>query len=148
MQRLQEITEYIVCKIYCVEDMLKFTQLVLVQSLSDKFEMPSWKYRTPAVVGTVLIPGMKEEWLLAKEATKYGSGVKKLMHMMQYSRPEIYNMVRDLARHMKEPTQVHFDVMLQVMKYCVDRPEHGLTLKPDGTWDRLKDYKFVICHYG
>ena len=74
--------------------------------------MPSRKYSTPAVAGTVLIPGTKEEWLSAKEATKYRSGVKKLMHMMQYSRLEIYNGVCDLARHMKKLTQVHFDAML------------------------------------
>ena len=34
--------------------------------------------------------------------------------------------------------------MLRVMKYCVDTPNRGLTLKPEGTWDGSKDYAFVI----
>ena len=96
-------------KVYSVKrkgSKLKFTQPVLLQSFSDKFEMPSQKYNTPAIPGTVLIPGTEAERLSAKEATKYRSGVGKLMHMMQYSRPEIYNAVGDCSRHMKEPTQV------------------------------------------
>ena len=45
---------------------------------------------------------------------------------------------------MKELTQVHFDAMLWVMKYCMDMPKHGLTLKPKGRWDGSKNYHFVI----
>ena len=78
-----EIIKYVRCKI----------DREVLQSFSDEFEMPSQKYSTPAVAGTVLMPGMKEEWLTAKEATKYRSGVGKLMHLMQYSKPEIYNAV-------------------------------------------------------
>ena len=118
-----EITEYIGCKIEREGRKLKFTQLVLLQSFSNEFEMPSPKYNTPAVAGTVLIPGKEEERLSVKETKKYRSGVGKLMHMMQYSRLEIYNLVCDCVRHMKEPSQVHFDAMIRVMKYCVDMPE-------------------------
>ena len=88
-----EITEYVGCKIDCKGSVLKCTQPVLLHSFSDEFEMPSRKYSTPAVAGTVLTPGTKDEWFSAKEATKYQSGVGKLMHLMQYSRPEIYNAV-------------------------------------------------------
>lgn len=139
-----EITEYVGCKIVRVGSKLKFTQPVLLQSFSDEFEMPSRKYNTPASAGTVLIPGTEAERLSAKEATKYRSGVGKLMHMMQYSRPEIYNAVRDCSRHMKEPTQVHFDAMIRIMKYCVDTPERGLTIEPNGKWDGSRQYQFVI----
>ena len=45
---------------------------------------------------------------------------------------------------MKSPTQVHFDSMLRMMKYCVETPNHGLTLKPEGTWNGSKDYKFIV----
>ena len=45
---------------------------------------------------------------------------------------------------MKKLTQVHFDAMLWVMKYCVDTPKHGLMLKPKGRWDGSKKYHFVI----
>ena len=139
-----EMQEYIGCKIVRKGNELKFTQLVLLQSFDDEFDLPKRKFNTPAVAGTVLIPGNAEEVLTGAEATKYRSGVGKLMHMMQYSRPEIYNAVRDLARHMTKPTRMHFEAMLRVMKYCFDTPNRGLTLKPEGTWDGSKDYAFVI----
>ncbi len=138
MKRLEckdcdEMEEYVGCKVTRVRGSLKFTQPVLLQSFSDEFELPTRRYNTtPAVAGSVLIPGEESEWSAGAAATKYRSGVGKLMHMMQYSRPEIYNAVRDLSRHMTHPTQVHFDAMLRVMKYCVDTPDRGLTLKPEG----------------
>ena len=76
------------------------------------------------------------EVLEGTESTKYRSGVRKLMHMMQYSRPEIYNTVRDLARHMKSPMQVHYNAMLRVMKYCVETPNRGRNQKGNGTGQR------------
>ena len=45
---------------------------------------------------------------------------------------------------MKKLTQVHFDAMLWVMKYCVDTPKHGLMLKPKGRWDGSKNYHFAF----
>ncbi len=64
--------------------------------------------------------------------TKYRSGVGKLMHMMQYSRPEIYNSVRDLASHMTKAGEEYFEAMLCVMKYCAGTADCGLVLQP--TW--------------
>ena len=67
------------------------------------------------------------------------------MHMMQYSRPEIYNSVRDLARHMTMAGEEHFAAMVRVMKYCVDTADRGLVLKPEGEWDGTPDsIEFVI----
>jgi hypothetical protein len=43
--------------------------------------------------------------------------------MMQYSRPDMYNTVCNLARHMTRATQVHYDAMLRMMKYVNDTSE-------------------------
>jgi len=43
--------------------------------------------------------------------------VGKLLHMMRWSRPEVYNAVHDLSRHMKASTAVHVKAMHRVMKY-------------------------------
>ncbi len=43
------------------------------------------------------------------------------MHVMQYLRGEIYNSVRDCARHMHMAAKKHMDAILQVLKYCYDR---------------------------
>ena len=67
------------------ERTLKFMQPVLLQSFVDKFELPTQSYKTPAIPGSVLKPGEKDQVLIKEKITKYRSGVGKLMHMMQYS---------------------------------------------------------------
>ncbi len=59
------------------------------------------KFNTPAAPGTVLKkPDEGEECLTPAKQTQYCSSVGKGMHMMQYSRLDTYNAVRNLARHM------------------------------------------------
>ena len=130
-----EVQEYVGCKVVRDGRVLKFTQPVLLQSYSDEFDLPSREYLTPAAAGSVLTVVEAGKELSGTMQTKYRSGVGKLMHMMQYSRPEIYNSVRDLARHMTKAGEEHFVAMLRVMKYCVCTANRGLVLAPVGTWD-------------
>jgi len=59
----------------------------------------------PAEAGGVLINKSNQEKALSKgEQTHYRSGVGKLLHMMHWSRPEIYNAVRDLSKYMMTGT--------------------------------------------
>ena len=140
-----EIQEYVGCKIDRDGRELKFTQPVLLQSFEDEFELPEREVATPAVPGSVLPKVEKGKQLSGTRQTKYRSGVGKLMHIMQYSRPEIYNSVRDLARHMTMAGDEHFEAMLRVMKYCVGTADRGLVLKPEGEWDGKPDsIEFVI----
>ena len=88
--------EYVGCKIEMKGNKLKFTQPVLLQSFNNEFILPSRSVQTPASPETVLKLGEENELLKGAEIMKYRSGVK-LMHVMQYSQPEIYNLVRDLA---------------------------------------------------
>jgi hypothetical protein len=96
----------------------KFLQKVLLQSYSDEFDIGSMKkFNTPAAPGTALKkPDEGKEILAPAKQTQYCSGVGKGMHMMQYSRPDTYNAVRNLARYMTCATQVHYDAMLRMMK--------------------------------
>jgi hypothetical protein len=48
------------------------------------------------------------------------------MHAMQYSKPEMYNAVQDLSRHMHEATQDHLKAMLCILKYSLDTVKQGL----------------------
>ncbi len=103
------------------------------------------KFNTPAAPGTVLRkPDEGDKLLTPTKQTQYCSGVGKGMHMMQYSRPDTYNAVRDLARHMTKATQVHYDAMLRLMKYVDDTSDRGLVLNPTIKWDGNKEYKFII----
>jgi hypothetical protein len=75
---------------------------------------------------------------------KYCSGMGKVMHAMQYSKPETYNAVQDLSRHMHEATQDHYKAMLYVLKYSLDYGDQGLVIKPNRKWDSSLSHEFVI----
>ncbi len=125
---------------------IKFWQKVLLQSYRDEFNIGRMKkFNTPATPGTVLKkPDKGEESLMPAKQTQSCSGVGKGMHMMKYSRPDMYNAVCNLGRHMTLATQVHYDAMLRMMKYVDDRSDRGLVLNPTQKWNGSKEHEFVI----
>jgi hypothetical protein len=65
--------------------------------------------------------------------------------MMRWSRPEIYNAVRELSRFMTNgASDAHMKAMKRVMEYCVETKEQGLVLKPDVKWNGDPEFKLVI----
>ena len=90
---------------------------MLLQSYRDEFDMGNLKkFNTSAAPGTLLKkPDEGLENFTPVKRTQYCSGVGKGMHMMQYSWPDTYNAVCDLARHMTRVTQVHDDTVLRMM---------------------------------
>ena len=67
-----------------------------------------------------------------------------MMHVMQQYSSQIYNAVRDLARHMTKPAPKHTTEMLHCMKHMADRPNCGLVLAPIQSWDVSNDFKFRV----
>jgi len=88
-----ELHEYVGCKIVRSEKSIRFTQPVLLQSFEDEFQCNEGKVMTPAEAGSVLERCADGEALTEGEQTRYRSCVGKLLHMMRWSRPEIYNAV-------------------------------------------------------
>ncbi len=103
---------------------------MLLQSYRFEFDIGNLKkFNTPAAPGTVLKnPDKGKECFTPAKQTQYCSGVGKGMHMIQYSWPDTYNAVLDLARHMTRATQVLYDAMLRMIKYVYDTSERGLVL--------------------
>jgi hypothetical protein len=98
----------------------------------------------PATPGTILKKPIDGDVLLMSEKQMlYCSGVGKAMQMMQYSWPDTYNAVRDLARHMTSAMQVHMDAISRLMKYVDDTRDRGLVLNPK-KWDGSKDHEIII----
>jgi hypothetical protein len=65
--------------------------------------------------------------------------------MMRWSRPEIYNAVRELSRCMTTgASDAHMKAMKRVMEYCVEKKDRGLVLKPDVKWNGDPEFKLVI----
>jgi len=139
--------EYVGCTIKKLKtEGVKFQQKVLLQSYRIEFDILKMKkFNTPAAPGTVLRkPDEGDKVLTSAKQTQYHSGVGKGMHMMQFSRPDTYNAVRDLVRHMTKATQVHYDAMLRMMKYVDDMSDRRLVLNPTRKWDGNKEHEFII----
>jgi hypothetical protein len=92
-------TEYIANKIeYMGEDAIWMSQTVLTQRYKDEFELGKRCYDTPATPGTVLMhPAEGDNILNPVDQAMLISGIGKLMYKMQYSRPDIAQVVQDLA---------------------------------------------------
>ena len=63
---------------------------------------------------------------------------------MRYSRLEVLNAVRELSRFMTSATEMHYNVMHRVMRYCANTPKKGLMLAPTAKWDGNKDFEFTV----
>ena len=123
---------------------LKMTRPVLVQKFEDEFEIPTQTLKTLGRAGNILTQGDKSLTMNAKVQTYFRSGVGILIHLMQWSRPDTCNAVRDCARHSIACNELHIDAMHRIMKYCIIVRDHGKTLNPGEKWSRSKDFKFKI----
>ena len=94
--------EYVECKIDIdrKNQTLKVMQSVLLQSYEDDF--PNAVPMMPATPGAVLTKGDVEP-MTGKNQSKYRLqvGVGKLLHMMRWSKPSIYNVTRECSRQMQ-----------------------------------------------
>jgi hypothetical protein len=139
-----DFDEYVGCKISRDEG-FKFTQPVMLQSFKDEFDLPEREQKVPALAGVTLTKATDENELSPAETTYFRKGVGKLLHMTRWSRPEVGNSVRDMARHMSKVAQEHVDAMHRCMANCVAFPERGWHLKPERKWDgKDKDFEFVL----
>jgi len=142
-------TEYVGCKLYFnkEENSLTFTQPVMIQSFSDEYETKQCSNDpvTPMEPGRILVSGNECDLVSKVRQTYYRSGVEKLINMMRWSRPEIQNSVRELARHFQGAVGGHVKAMHRVMQYVIRTPNRGLTLKPNRVWKgKDRNFKFII----
>jgi hypothetical protein len=131
-----EVQEFVGFKIeYNHEDRkMRITQPVLLQSFRDEFSLTAEdKPRTPSVPLKTLQRSAPQ--VEGERRTYYRSGVGKLMHLRQWSRPEMANALRDLSRYNTNGSEEHLNAMHRAMKYAIAKPNRGLTLAPDGIWN-------------
>ena len=142
-----EVKEYVGCKIDRNEKerSIKFTQPVMIQSFKDEFKTGDRKPTTPAEGGSVLMKGDENTVVGSSDHTYFRSGLGKLLHMTRWSRPEVQNSVRELARQGSAPTGAHLKAMHRSMEYCRGTPNRGWKLKPERAWNGVnKDFEFRI----
>jgi hypothetical protein len=91
---------------------IKFTQPVLIQKLEENHTpIMSRAPKTPAVPGSNLCKGDGTNLITMKQATRYRSLVALIMYIMQWSRPDVYNAGRSLARYMHAPNESHWKAL-------------------------------------
>ena len=99
----------------------------------------------PAKPNIVLKRPESGKILANKDQSKYQSRIRKMMHMMRWSRLDKCNRTCNCMRHMMLASRTHYDTMVCIMDYCVTTPERGLVLKPCGDWDGISmDYEFEV----
>ena len=141
------MTEYVGCKIDWnrEERFIKFTQPVLIQSFTDEFELPNRKYNLPGEPGKVLTQCDDEHQIGQSEQKRYRMAVGKLLHLMRWSRPDIWNSVREASRRMNQASNDHVKAISRIMKYCVDTKNRGWMLQPNRKWDGIDlNFEFRI----
>ena len=142
-----ELKEYVGCKIEYDRKIpiMKLTQPVLIQSFEDEFEVNKLgrDVSTPAIPNTVIVTKAEKEGT-EKDKTYMRSGVGKLLHLVRWSKPEIFNAVRELTRVTSEAGAEHIEAMKRCMKYCVQTKERGRVIKPTMTWNGNKNFLHKI----
>jgi hypothetical protein len=142
------LEEYVGCKIEFDDsrDSMKLTQPILIQSLHDEYEISEKGQvpTTPAVPGEILQPIEESAKIGPHEQFLYRSCVGKMIHLMKWSRPDICNAVRELSRFMTAACAAQVKSLHRCMRYCINTPKRGLTLRPDAKWDGNRDFEFTI----
>ena len=126
-----KMKEYVGKKIPRIEDGgLKFTQDVLVQ-IKDKYDISNKKRSTPTAPSSLLEKITEGEESLPAQLESYlRSGIGKMIHVMQWSRPEISHLMRNLAKMMGKGNYAIVNAMHRCMEHCVCTPNNGITLQP------------------
>jgi hypothetical protein len=138
----QNTQDYLSCEILfnATKDKAWLGQPHLIKKLARVFGelvegMPS--YKTPGTPGFNIVRPQKDDPKLNPgEQTIYRSAVGSLLQFIKYSRPDIANSVRELAKCMDGGTPAAFKEMKRIIKYVLDTRHFGLRIQPDsdGKW--------------
>jgi hypothetical protein len=120
---------------------VKFTQPLLLQKLKDNCPPENNQIpRTPAAPGTELSKDESSAELSKEQAFKFRSLLATIMHMVQWSRPDILQSVRALARYMHAPREFHWRALQYLLAYMYGTLYRGLSLRPVRLWDGSEGY--------
>ena len=78
----------------------------------------------------MLVKGDNDSTVSAETLKMYQSMTATCMFMMQWSRPDIFNAVHRLARHMTVPREAHVRALKTLIKYVMHTEHQGLKITP------------------
>ena len=102
----------------------------LKKNFNDKI-VNTKSYKTPAVPGETIIKTAEIEEVASKVPHRlFRSGVGMLLYLVKYSRPDIANSVREIAKMMDGPTEQQMKSLFRLIKYVIDTEDMGLVISP------------------
>jgi hypothetical protein len=114
--------------------MALMTQPSLINKMEKNFAHLITKGRTFQTPGTpsynILRPTDISEQISEHMQAEYRSAVGSLLYLIKYSRPDIANCVRELAKCMDKATTAAYKEMKRIMSFVVQTKTKGLIIKP------------------
>ena len=86
--------------------------------------------KTSAGAGQVLVKGDGNGAIQESVAKMYWLATATCMYMMQWSRPDTFNAVHRLARHLPAPREAHVQALMTLIRYVISTENRGLVLAP------------------
>jgi hypothetical protein len=97
-------------------------------------------FKTPTIPGEIIIKTTDKDEIVDKSTHRmFRSGVGMLLYLIKYSRPDIGNAVREIAKVMDGPTELQVKSLYRLIKYVLDTKNQGLLMSPlepeeNSTW--------------
>ena len=139
------LDEYVGCKVVRKGDELHMFQPDIMYKLEKEFGADVReirKYRTPASPGfAVRRPTADESLISAVMQKRFRMAVGLMLFLVKFSRPDISNSVRELAKVNDGATNENFKQMLRAVRFVLDTRKKVLRFKPkinkqnDEIWD-------------
>ena len=96
------------------------------------------------MAGQILVKGDGSGMIDDERHKVYRSATTTCMYIMQWSRADIYNATRGLARHMSAPRLAHEKAMFHLLRHILATPLRGLVLAPDTIWNGDREFEFTV----
>jgi Reverse transcriptase (RNA-dependent DNA polymerase) len=145
LKEVGELQEYVGCTILksrkqnrlimCQPDLLSKLEKTFKSAVEDMRV-----FKTPTIPGEIIIKTTDKDEIVDKSTHRmFRSGVGMLLYLIKYSRPDIGNAVREIAKVMDGPTELQVKSLYRLIKYVLDTKNQGLLMSPlepeeNSTW--------------
>ena len=125
-----KIKDFIGCNVDETNYGYKYTQPKLIQRMINKYaeELTIIKYhgKTPVKSNEKIYVAENDTEIIDQEGqNNYRSGIGMLLYLVKYSRPDIANCVRELAKMSGKATVLNYNQLLRCIKYVDNTKHHG-----------------------
>jgi hypothetical protein len=138
------LKDYLSCRV--IEDLESKSILILqphlINNLEAKFGQEVCNKRVYKTPGTprlkIVCPATDDDVIDVDLQGRYWSSVGMLLYLIKYSRPDLCNVFKELAKFMDKATKGTYLEMLRVVKFVIDTKNFCLRIKPEFKGGKLE----------